>query len=212
MTQRHRYNPPMHTEAEADALRELGNVAFSHAATALSGLVGKRVDISLPSVRIVPTTEVEGGGSGPDEPLFIVTLRILGDQQGLLALIFGQNDALTLTEMLEGVPHGTRTTFTPAAEGILTEVANIMCGSALLAMYRMLRISLVHSVPMIRLRGLSARETNEPLGSIEGDLAILVDAEFSVENRVSHGKMVISLHDLQYFLDALNMYQDGGST
>lgn len=201
----------LNSEMARDALAELGNVAFSHAATALSSLVGKRVDLSIPGVSVVTATEVEDLLAKEREALYIITLRILGDQQGVLALVFPESDALALTDMLEGAPVGTRTRHTPASEAVLGEVANIMSGSALLAMYRLLRISLIHGTPVLRVRSLQRIERSDILLWMDSGMSIVVDAAFSVADRTAHGQMYISFSDLRFFSDALAMYAEGGA-
>lgn len=201
----------MHTEAEQDALAELGNVAFSHAATALSNLVGRRVDITLPVVTIMAAGDAEDALRQEGERLYIITLRILGDQQGVLALVLAERDALALADMLEGSPVGTSATLTTAGRAVLTEVANIMSGSALLAMYRLLRISLIHSTPSLSVSAPMANGRLHGILDADTDVTIVVDTEFSVHGQVARGKMVISFSDLDFFIDALMNYAGGGA-
>lgn len=192
-------------EAASDALRELGNVAFSHAATALSSLVGRRVEVAMPSVRVAPPPFVDETVPR-EEPVYIISLRILGDRQGLLALFFAQADAAALVDMLEGAEPTPREHLRPAEESVLAEVANIMSGSALLAMYRFLKISLIHGTPQLRLRGANSAETAAARLGWKSESVIIVEAEFMVEEQTSRGTMVISLTDLDFFLDALAAY------
>ena len=44
---------------EQDALGEIGNITFGSAATALSTLLGKKVDITTPKVSIIGKEELE---------------------------------------------------------------------------------------------------------------------------------------------------------
>lgn len=47
------------TADEIDVLGEIGNICFGSAATSLSSLLGRRVDITTPVVSILPRSEVE---------------------------------------------------------------------------------------------------------------------------------------------------------
>ncbi|KAA2301212.1 flagellar motor switch phosphatase FliY, partial [Clostridioides difficile] len=47
------------TELEQDALGEIGNITFGSAATALSTLLGLKVDITTPKVSIISRTQFE---------------------------------------------------------------------------------------------------------------------------------------------------------
>ena len=46
-----------YTEMQLDALRELANIGSGTAATALSAMLGRPVDISVPSARALPLAE-----------------------------------------------------------------------------------------------------------------------------------------------------------
>ncbi|MCX7730581.1 MAG: chemotaxis protein CheC, partial [Candidatus Caldatribacterium sp.] len=45
-------------EMQLDALKEIGNIGAGNAATALSKMVGKRVNMEVPLVRVIPLKEV----------------------------------------------------------------------------------------------------------------------------------------------------------
>ena len=46
------------TQFQLDALREIGNIGSGHAATALSTLLQRRIDMSVPKVWVVPFEQV----------------------------------------------------------------------------------------------------------------------------------------------------------
>lgn len=207
MTQHSRYRG--HTPEDSDALRELGNVAFSHAATALSALVGRRVDLSIPSLEVVSISEAERSIDSGEQTLCVITLRLFGERRGLLALVFAEADALALSDLLEGQSVGTRQALTPQAESMLAEVANIMSGAALLAMYRFLKVSLIHGTPMVHLRRAKGHDRAAARLAWGSDICVIVETTFAVEGKVVRGEMIISLVDLEFFLDAL-MAHGGG--
>lgn len=190
-------------EEQTDALRELGNVAFSHAATALSTLLGRRVDVEIPDVRIMSQAEVEEAVGETRDPIWIVSLRILGEREGVLALLLTQPDGAALVALLEGREPAREGELTPAAHVVLAEVANIMAGSALLALYRMLKVSLLHGTPTVHLRTRAEAEWSALQRLFASDIAIVVEAEFVLEGKKARGLMVISLADLPFFLEAL---------
>ncbi|WKB34848.1 chemotaxis protein CheC [Terrilactibacillus sp. S3-3] len=41
-----------------DLLKEIGNIGASHAATSLSTILNKRIELKIPSVRIIPFAEM----------------------------------------------------------------------------------------------------------------------------------------------------------
>lgn len=53
------------TSFHLDVLKEIGNIGAAHAATALSDLLGKKIDMKVPKVEMVPFHEMMelAGGS-----------------------------------------------------------------------------------------------------------------------------------------------------
>lgn len=175
-------------EEAADALRELGNIAFTHAATALATLVNRRVDVSIPNVRLLDKEGIHAEVASRTESLYVVSFRLAGDHTGILAVLFPQAEAAALLDILQGerTPRGE---LTAAGESTLQEVGNIMAGSALLAMYRMLGTTLLHSTPVFYSRT-GVQLASEQL--FAGPAVLVVEAEFSVEARRARGTMIIS--------------------
>lgn len=189
-------------EEAADALREIGNIAFSHAATALATLVNRRVDISIPAVRVLGREAIEREIYERNESLFVVSFRLAGDHTGIVAVLFPQRDAWALLELLHG-----RTLHMAEldadAESTLREVGNIMAGSALLALYRMLGTTLLHSTPALYRRTASQVADEHMFAS---PIALVVEAEFSVEERRARGTMVISPNEPAPLLKRLGIH------
>lgn len=195
-------SPIDRSEEAADALRELGNIAFSHAATALATLVNRRVDLSIPAVRLVEKARLEREVYERNESLFIVSFRLAGDHTGVIAVLFPQQDAWALLNLLHG-----RTLqaseLDEEAESTLREIGNIMAGSALLALYRMLGTTLLHSTPVFYRR--TALQMSKE-GMFSGPIALVVEAEFSVEDRRARGTMVVSPNEPEPLLRRLGIH------
>ena len=45
---------------QLDALREIGNIGAGNAATALSQIINRKIDMSVPRLNILPLSEVPG--------------------------------------------------------------------------------------------------------------------------------------------------------
>jgi chemotaxis protein CheC len=184
-------SPIVASEEAADALRELGNIAFSHAATALASLLNSRVDVSIPSVHILEKAKLEAELYGRSESLYIVSFRLAGDHTGVIAVLFPQADAWALLEVLSGRPHR-GDDLDAEDESTLRELGNIMAGSGLLALYRMIGASLLHSTSAFYRRTALQLAQDE---IFRGPLVLVVEAEFTVESRSARGTMIISPND-----------------
>ncbi|MGN1400535.1 MAG: chemotaxis protein CheC [Bacillus sp. (in: firmicutes)] len=67
------------SSAHLDTLGEIGNIGAGHAATALSALLGSKVDMEVPNVRVVSFDEIIEVAGGADRVMTCVFLRIQGD-------------------------------------------------------------------------------------------------------------------------------------
>lgn len=190
------------SEEAADALRELGNIAFSHAATALATLVNRRVDLSIPAVRLIEKERMEEEIHERNESLFVVSFRLAGDHTGVIAVLFPQQDAWALLGILHGRPLQAQE-LDAEGESTLREIGNIMAGSALLALYRMLGTTLLHSTPAFYKRTALQMATDSVFA---GPIALVVEAEFSVEDRRARGTMVVSPNEPEPLLRRLGVH------
>lgn len=69
-----------------DILKEIGNIGAGHAATALSTLLNKKIDMSVPDVKIVSFDEMIDMAGGAENVVAGVFLRIEGDAPGSMFL------------------------------------------------------------------------------------------------------------------------------
>lgn len=69
---------------EIDTLREVGSIGTGNAATALSGLLNRRVRITMPEVRIMEYNEAIDWIGGPECVTAGVLVRISGDIGGIM--------------------------------------------------------------------------------------------------------------------------------
>lgn len=72
------------TSLEMDTLREIGSIGTGNAATALSQLLGRKVSITLPEVRIMGYNEAIEWIGGPEAITAGVLVRISGQINGLM--------------------------------------------------------------------------------------------------------------------------------
>jgi len=135
------------TELEKDAMREVGYIGAGHAATALSKLVGQRVDVSIPVAAAVPLTQLPEMIGGMEELVTGVYLPLTGDIEGSVLLVFPQRSALTLADLLMKREVGTATTLSEIDQSALKEVGNILSGNCLTALSQFLGMKLVEHIP-----------------------------------------------------------------
>lgn len=134
------------TEPQADALRELTNVAAGHAARALSTLLGgEKFGLWPPLVRLLAGDQLTALLGGRGAPLTSVGAELRGEVSGSLALVFTEPHVQTLTSRLLGA--AAQRFQTP--EVALRDAANQAFSAALDAVLRLSGIRALHSVPLV---------------------------------------------------------------
>jgi flagellar motor switch protein FliN/FliY len=87
------------TSLEQDALGEIGNITFGSAATALSTLLGKKVDITTPKVSIIGKEELE---ETFPKPHVAVHVNYVDGFDGINLLVIKTSDAQVIADLMMG--------------------------------------------------------------------------------------------------------------
>ncbi|GGB56424.1 chemotaxis protein CheC [Fictibacillus barbaricus] len=132
-----------------DILREIGNIGAGHAATALSTMLNKAVDMSVPSVNIISFEEISEMIGGAENVVASVFLRILGDAPGCMFFMLPIEQAERLLEDLLGGQAVQLINENDSAISLsaLQEVGNILSGSYLTSFSNFTGLNLQPSVP-----------------------------------------------------------------
>src|SRR5919107_1738466 len=115
--------PATFTSLQLDALRELANIGPGAAGTALSQLLGRSVDISVPNALVLPLAEAVEAVGPPEQEVTGVAIPLAGDMDAIVLLVFPVQDAAALCGML-GIEPGTED-----AVSALNEIGNILSAS-----------------------------------------------------------------------------------
>lgn len=87
------------TPLEQDALGEIGNITFGSAATALSTLLGKKVDITTPGVSIITRSQFEDAFP---KPHVAVHVTYVDGFEGINSLVIKTRDAQVIADLMLG--------------------------------------------------------------------------------------------------------------
>jgi chemotaxis protein CheC len=135
---------------QLDVLKEIGTIGGGSAATALSQILGKRVSIAVPQVKLVSTERISASEFliEPDEVGIAVDLKILGALQGGILVLFSQKSALMMIDILMKREIGTTQLLNLMEASALSESSHILCGSYLNAVGELLELhQLIPSIP-----------------------------------------------------------------
>lgn len=117
---------------EQDALGEIGNISFGSAATALSTLLSRKVDITTPTVSVINVSELEGEFPIPH---VAVHVEYTDGFKGTNVLVIRMEDAAVIADLMmggEGNPNNTE--LSELHISAVQEAMNQMMGSAATSM------------------------------------------------------------------------------
>ena len=173
---------------QLDALREIGNVGAGNAATALSQVINKKIDMLVPKVSVVPIEDVPELVGGPDSLIVAIFLRVYGKAPGNILFLMPKQNAFYLVDDLFARPHGTTQSLDEMDVSALKEVGNILTGSYLNAFFHFTNISMVPSIPSLAMdmAGAILNVVLVQLGQM-GDHAMVIETKFLAEDNSVNG-------------------------
>lgn len=121
-------------DSQLDFLKEVGNIGSGNAATALSTMIGKKVDISVPSTKVVPISQIPFIFENPEEIVCAIKMKMREDVEGEILLILNSNTVKEINKILTGSTLEDITSLDEFSASMLKEIGNIMCGSYVTAL------------------------------------------------------------------------------
>lgn len=165
-----------YSEMQLDGLRELANIGSGTAATALSSMVGKTIDVSVPSALALPLADAVDAAGPADAVVTAVVLPIFGDMDALVVLLFLPEDAVTICNLL-GVDADTE-----VGLSALGEIGNILGSAYVGALGTMTGLTLEPRPPETVTDMLAAIvSTVLATGAEETDIALMLDSSLIIE-------------------------------
>ncbi|RAV23419.1 chemotaxis protein CheC [Paenibacillus contaminans] len=162
-----------------DVLKEVGNIGAGHAATALSTLLDKPVDMLVPKVRLVPFEEVADTVGGNEKIILAIFLRVEGETSGNMFFLLSLESAKRMLQSIAGIEVEDSEHFSEMELSALNEIGNILAGSFLTSLADFTKLSMSPTVPALAIDMAGAIVS---YGLLEygqmGDRAMLIDTKF----------------------------------
>lgn len=144
---------------EQDALGEVGNISFGSSATALSALLGQKVDITTPSLSMINRNKLE---EEFPHPYVAVQVQYTTGLTGMNLLVIKQSDAAIIADlMLGGDGLNPKPDLGEIQLSAVQEAMNQMMGSAATSMSTVFNQKVDISPPSIDLMNISQDEGRE---------------------------------------------------
>jgi chemotaxis protein CheC len=167
---------PQYTELQLDALRELANIGSGTASTALSSMLGRSVDISVPNAQALPFAEAVDAAGPAEQPITGIVLGIVGEMGGTVLLLVPPADADALCRMLGVEPDD------EFALSALGEIGNIVGTSYINALASMTGMEIEPTPPATATDMLGAMVASVLAGHAQAsDVALVLDSDLVVE-------------------------------
>ena len=180
----------MLSEVEQDLLKELGNIGSGHAATALSAMLSKQVNITVSSAEMEPITYLPERVGGPERHVASVLLELDGDIRGMILILFAVEDAEQMVSTLIGMPYSFDS-FDELGQSAWEEVGNIMSGAYARALGDWLQTPIMIQVPATAI-DMAGSIVEFVVTSVqpEEDAALYIDTTFMIDQKVSAGHVL----------------------
>ncbi|MEK6266319.1 MAG: chemotaxis protein CheC [Clostridium sp.] len=169
---------------QLDVLQEVGNIGAGNAATSLSQLLNQKVDMTVPSVNIIPFDDIFSK-IGVEEVVIGVIVRVLGDIPGNILYTLDKETALKFISKLMGAE---QEQITEIGSSALCEIGNIISSSFMNAIAKLTNLVLTPSVPAVALDMMGAILSTTFIEAGQFDEYILdLETQFLQENQKISG-------------------------
>jgi len=171
-----------------DVLREVGNIGAGNAATALSTLLNKPVDMAVPKVNLLPFEAIAERVGGSEAVVIAIFLRVEGDAPGNMFFIISREQARRLLRDLLGFSAAENDEYSELELSALNEIGNILAGSYLSSMADFTGLRMSPTVPSLAVDMAGAILSYGLLqfGTM-GDDALLIETTFLEGQREAEG-------------------------
>jgi chemotaxis protein CheC len=167
---------PQFSDLQLDALRELANIGSGTASTALSSMLSRSVDISVPTAAALPFADAVEAVGPAERVVTGVVIGVNGDMAATVLLLLGDGDAATLCGLLGVDPAD------DLAASAVGEIGNIVGASYINALSAMTGLTLEPEPPQSATDMLAAIVATVLAGRATGDdIALVLDSDLTVE-------------------------------
>jgi two-component system chemotaxis sensor kinase CheA len=180
------------SKEELNEFNLLSNMGAANAAESLSKILNKRIDLSIPEVRLTPVEKIPDFFGNLNEPYMGVMLGIEGEINGTLLMLLQEKIGFELIDMLYGTDSSGTNELSEDGVSALKELTNIIGASILNVYAEKSNMVVKPNVPTFVHDYLqSVMDTVLIMHNIEHDYAIVMETAFYFENDQVMGNLMI---------------------
>lgn len=179
---------PMHM----DVLKEIGNIGSGNAATALSSMLSREVDMHVPVVQVLDYSDAIEFLGGPENVVVGMLVRITGDIEGMIMFILQSSFAETVINAFFGIENPQVTEMDETQRSAITEIGNIMAGSYVGAISSLSGMFINISVPSLTVDMVGAILSVPAIEfAAVSDKVLFIDESFVIGNQSIRSNMIL---------------------
>ncbi len=163
-----------------DVLKELGNIGAGNAMTALSQMIGSKIDMRVPQVELLDFNELGTIIGGEEQIMVGVFLGVEGDISGSMLFLLEQSSAKHLiNKVMMGMGSPDSPEFTEMECSAMQEVGNIITGAYLNSLAMITNLTIFPSPPSITIDMAGAILSVPAIEfGIYGDKILMIQSQF----------------------------------
>jgi len=173
---------------QKDALKEIGNIGAGNAATSLSTLLNKKINMTVPNIFVLPFSQVVEIMGGAENPVVGGYLQVDGNVPMSMLFVITEDSIRLFLNILLGKSESEQLVLDEMSVSALKEVTNILAGSYLTALNGFTNIEFAPSVPALAfdMAGAIIGNVLQLYGEIS-DYALVIESVFLEEEREVKG-------------------------
>lgn len=179
-------------EMHIDVLREIGNIGAGNAATSLSQMLDREVDMTTPNVRILDISDAANALGGPEMPVVAILAKLEGDVTGIMVFLIEQEFTQGVLATLLGESEAHCECLTDLERSAIAELGNIMMSAYVNSIGTMAQLNMKISVPAVTadMVGAILCVPAIEMGSVS-DKIIFIQDDFLSSNRTVSANMML---------------------
>lgn len=173
------------SDMQLDALKEIGNIGAGNAATVLSQMVNKKIDMTVPQVSVLPFEKMIEKIGSEEEIVKAILLKVFGDAPGDILYVMKTSSASSTVDiLLKDFKDVSEEVYNSAYQ----EIGNILGNSYINAITKVTGLNMMTSVPMVCEDMLAAIITSSFMDAEQYDDNVLsIDTRFSEDEKETGG-------------------------
>ena len=165
-----------------DCLREIGNIGSGSAASYLSEMLGKPIEMKVPNVCVLEYQQIIDTMGGPEKVITGILVRLQGDIKGMMMFLLEDSFAQVVLSTFMSAENVQVTKLDDMQLSVITEMGNIMAGSYLRALGTLTGLTIDMSIPSMTVDMLGAIMSVPIIEfSQVGDKVLFIDDGFAID-------------------------------